>query len=86
MKNVKFVSLMNLSGQKEFKKGKWYEVIFPGISLKNNRLTIFITAGSVSISKNNQLQKTFIDWGIYTYEYLNDKQEWILVKTEYGGV
>ena len=84
MKRVKFVSLMNLSGQKELKKGKWYGVVFPGISLEKNRLIISATMGSISISKTNQLQKSFIDWGIYTYEYNDDKQEWILIKTEYG--
>ena len=86
MRSVKFVSFMNLSGQKELKRGKWYGVVFPGISLEKNRLIISVTKGSISVTGNNQLKKSFYDWGNYTYEYFPDKQEWILVKTEYDGL
>ena len=86
MKDIKFVSLMNISGQKELKKGRGYGFVFLGISLEKNIMIISITGRSVSISKKNQLQIAMIEWGIYTYEYSHDKNDWMLINTEYGGV
>jgi len=85
-RNVKFMSLQNLSGQKELKKGKKYEFVLMELSLEKNRITITLSGKDVSIPKKNHLHIVAVDWGIFTYEYSCDKQEWELKKTKFGGI
>lgn len=85
-RNVKFMSLQNLSGQKKLKKGKEYEFIFMGMSLERNRMTITLSGKGVSIPKKNHLNIATLDWGIFIYEYSCDKQEWKLEETKFGGI
>jgi hypothetical protein len=85
-RNVKFMSLQNLSGQKELKKGKGYGFVFLGISLDQNRIIITVSGKGVSIPKKNHLHMVVGDWGVFTYDYSCENQQWILIETKYGGI
>jgi hypothetical protein len=85
-RNVRFMSLQNLSGQNELKKGKEHGFVFMGISLEKNQITITLSGKNVSIPKKNHLNVAVVDWGTYTYEYSCENQKWILVETKYGGI
>ncbi|MDR3327711.1 MAG: hypothetical protein LBT04_06265 [Prevotellaceae bacterium] len=89
MQNVTFLSLHNWNGlskslQKELKKG--ISACFVWLKLTDRQLVISIGGRSVKLIKKNNLGISVGDWGIFTYEYSCEKQKWLLVNTEYGGI
>lgn len=85
-KDVKFMSLQNLSGQKELKKNREYRFIFTAISLEKNQISITVFGKNVFLPKKNHLHVVAADRGVFTYEYSCDKQEWKLKEKNFGGV
>jgi hypothetical protein len=88
-KNVKFISLTNLKGlpnsfRSKLKKG--ITTLFVGINLSNNQLEIRVSDKELKLKGKKHLYIAISNWGIYTYEYVCDKQEWELKETKYGGV
>jgi hypothetical protein len=87
VRNVTFFSLYNVNGlsksfQRKLKKGigayfVWIEVI-------NNQLVITIGVRGVKLIKKNHIVISVGDWGIFTYEYSHDNQEWELKETNFG--
>ena len=85
-KDVKFMSLHNLSGQRELKKNKKYRFVFVGIALIKNHIYITVSGKNVSVPKRNHVHIEAVDCGVFTYDYSCDNQEWVLVETKFGGV
>ena len=89
MQNVTFLSLHNLNGlskslRKELKKG--IDACFVWLKLTERQLVIGIGGRIVKLIKNNNLEVSVGDWSVFTYEYSCEKQKWMLVNTEYGGI
>ena len=68
----------------QLKKGM--EALFVYFELKNNQLQITVSSKNVKLIKKKQIGIGLSDWGIFTYEYSCDKQEWSLVEIKYDGV
>lgn len=85
-KNVRLLSLHNLSGQRELLKNKEYKFIIPEILLENNHIRIKVLGKKVTISRRKQLHIEAVDWGVFTYAYSCNQQEWNLIGTIFGGV
>jgi hypothetical protein len=49
-------------------------------------LVISLGGRIVKLIKNNNLEVSVGDWSVFTYEYSCEKQKWLLVNTEYGGI
>lgn len=93
IQDVTFFSLWNISGlstslQKDLSKGKWS--YFVSIELQGRKINITIERNHVTLIKKflrkRQIYIDISDWGIFTYEYSYEKQKWLLIKTEYGGI
>ena len=89
MQNVTFLSLHNWNGlskslKKELKKG--IDVCFVWLQLTERQLVISIGGRIVKLIKTNNLEVSVGDWSVFTYEYSCEKQKWMLVNTEYGGI
>jgi len=89
MQNVTFLSLHNWNGlsksfKKELKKG--ISLCFVWLKLTDRQLVVSIGGRGVKLIKKNNLGISVGDWGIFTYEYSCEKQKWLLVNTEYGGI
>ena len=89
IKNVTFFSLHNVNGlsksfQKELKKG--ISACFAWIKLTNTQLVISVGGRGVKLIKKNHIGISVVDWGVFTYEYSCDKQEWVLKETKFGGI
>ena len=89
MQNVTFFSLHNLNGlpksfQKELKKG--ISACFVWIKLTGKQLVITVGGRGVKLIKKNNIGISVGDWGIFTYEYSCNKQEWELKETKFGGI
>ena len=83
---VKYFSLDNYdsrSFKKMLKKG--FGAMFVETILHKNQIIIAVSDCSVSNYKGFPAVG-IKDWGIYTYEYSEDKEEWVLVKSEIGGI
>jgi len=89
MKNVVFFTLWNLDGlSKPFQKelGKGIGAYFVRIKLIGNQIIITVDSKSVRLIKKNHIELGISDWGIFAYEYSSEKQKWLLVKAEFGGI
>lgn len=89
IQNVIFFSLHNLKGlsksfQKELKKG--ISAYFVWIRLTNKQLVITVGGRGVRLMKKNNVGISVGDWGIFTYEHSCEKQKWLLVNNDYGGI
>jgi hypothetical protein len=89
IQNVTFFSLHNLNGlpksfQKELKKG--ISAHFVRIKLTNKQFVITVGGHGVKLMKKNHIRISVGDWGIFTYEYSCEKQKWLLVNADYGGI
>jgi hypothetical protein len=89
IQNATFFSLKNIEGvpnviKRKLKKG--IGVLFVGIKISNNQLVITVAGRGVKRIKKRHISIVIGDWGIFTYEYSCEKQEWLLSKTEYGGI
>jgi hypothetical protein len=89
IQNTTFFSLHNLNGlpksfQKELKKG--ISAYFVWIKLTDRQLVITVGSRGVKLIKKNNIGISVGDWGIFTYEYFCDKQEWELKETKFGGI
>jgi len=89
IQDVAFFSLHNLNGlsksfQKELKKG--IGAYFVWIKLTDEKLTIHIGSRGVKLVKKNNIGISIGEWGIFTYEHSCEKQKWLLVNTDYGGI
>lgn len=87
--NATFFSLNNLDGlssqlKNKFRKG--IKALFVGLKISNNQIIITVSGRIVRLLKKNNLNITISDWGIFTYEYSCEKQEWELKEPKYGGV
>lgn len=83
---VKYVSLDNYDSRslkKMLKKG--FGAMFVETKLHKNQIIIAVSDCSVSNYKGFPAVG-IKDWGIYTYEYSEDKEDWVLVKSEIGGI
>ncbi len=85
-KDVKFMSLQNISYQKELKKKENYRFLFIAICLEQNHLIIKVFGKDVLIHNKNNVQVAVVDWGIFNYEFSCDRQEWELKEKKFGGV
>ena len=89
LKNISSFTLNNIEGYpNSFKKilNKGISAWFVGIKLTNNQIVITISGRGVKRMKKNHIGISVGDWGIFTYEYFCDKQEWELKETKYGGI
>ena len=90
LKNVTFFSLENLEGLPDsFKKklNKGARVFFVYIFLTDNQFVITVSHESVRRKKKNHIHIiTGFHWGVFTYDYSCENQQWILVETKYGGL
>jgi hypothetical protein len=89
VQNVIFFSLKNIEGIPNFLKcklKKGIKTLFVGIKISNNQLVITVAGRGVKLLKKNSINIVIGDWGIFTYEYSCEKQEWELKETKYGGV
>lgn len=89
MQNVTFLSLHNWNGlskslKKELKKG--IDVCFVWLKLTERQLVISIGGRRVKLIKKSDFEINMGDWSVFTYEYSCEKQKWMLVNTEYGGI
>ena len=87
--NVTFFSLNNLEGlpssfKSKLKKG--IKTVFIGMNLSDNQLVFSVSGRGVQWLKKNNINIVMGDWGIFTYEYSCEKQEWELRETKYGGI
>lgn len=85
-KDVKFMSLHNLHGQRELKRKKEYPFLFTAIELENNKIKISIFRKTVVLHSKNQLQIQVADWGVFTYEYSCSQSNWKLREHIFGGI
>ncbi|GAB6013508.1 DUF6794 domain-containing protein [Viscerimonas tarda] len=89
IQNVTFFSLHNLNGlpksfQKELKKG--ISAYFVWVKLTDKQFVITVGGRGVKLMKKNHIGISVSDWGIFTYEYSCEKQKWLLVNADYGGI
>jgi hypothetical protein len=89
MQNVTFLSLHNCNGlskslKKELKKG--IDACFVWLKLTERQLAISIGGRRVKLIKKSDFEISVGDWSFFTYEYSCEKQKWLLVNTEYGGI
>ena len=89
IQNVTFFSLNNLEGlpnsfKSKLKKG--IKTLFVGINLSHNQLVVTVAGRGVSRIKKNNINILIGDWGIFTYEYSCDKQEWELKEIKFEGI
>jgi hypothetical protein len=89
IKNVTYFSVYyfkssSKSLRKELKKG--ISAYFVWIKLTDKQFVITVGGRSVKLMKKNHIEISVGDWGIFTYEYSYEKQKWLLVNTEYGGI
>lgn len=89
IQDVTSFSLNNLDGlpiqlKNKFRKG--IKALFVGLKISNNQITITVSGRIVRLLKKHNLNIAISDWGISTYEYSCEKQEWELKETKYGGV
>ena len=87
--NAIFFSLKNFNGlpkplKKELKKG--ISASFISTKLMDNQFTVTIGGRNVKLIKKNHIEISVASWGIFIYEYSCEKQKWLLIKTEYGGI
>jgi hypothetical protein len=85
-KKVKFMSLYNLSGQRELQRNIEYDFIFPEVFLDNNQIRITIFGKKASISRRKQLHIWAVERCVFTYVYSCDRQEWKLMDTVFEGI
>jgi len=85
-KDVKFMSLHNLRGQRVLKRKKEYPFLFTAIELENNQIKISIFRKTVVLYPNNQLQIQVADWGVFTYDYSCSQSKWKLRGLVFGGI
>ena len=83
---VKYFVLDNYDSRsfKKFLKNG-FDAMFIETQLHKNQIIIAVSACSVSNYKGFP-GVSIRDWGIYTYEYSEDKEDWVLVKSKYGGI
>jgi len=90
LKNVTFFSLENLEGLPNlFKKklNKGVSAFFVHTRLMDNQFVITVSNESVRRQKKNHINIiTGFHWGVFTYDYSCENQQWILVETKYGGI
>lgn len=84
--DLKYISLTNISHQKKIKKKKGYNVIFLEIALTDSCLKIIYSDRNVSTHQKNNIKIGLSNWGIFIYKYSCEKQKWLLIEAEYGGV
>ena len=82
---IPYISLIN-PPIKHMKKGNNYYVIFLNMTLQNNKLDIMFTDSVVTLVNKKSINQAISDWGIYTFEYSCQSQQWILVETKYSGI
>jgi len=83
---LKYISLTNISNQKLFKKKKGYNVIFLEMKLTDNCLKIIYSDRNVSTHQKNNIKIGLSNWGNFVYKYSCERQKWLLMGAEYGGV
>ncbi len=89
LQNITLFSLNNIEGIPNFLKhklNKGIKMLFIGLKTSNNQLVISVKGRGVQRLKKKHLSIVIGDWGIFTYEYSCEKQKWLLVKNEYGGI
>lgn len=64
---------------------KGFGAMFVETKLHKNQIIIAVSDCSVSNYKGFPAVG-IKDWGIYTYEYSEDKEDWVFVKSEIGGI
>jgi hypothetical protein len=84
-----YFSKKNMKGytrsfEREIKKG--FQALFAGLKLTDNRIVIKIRYDHVRLTDKNYFAIGISDWGVFTYEYDCDVQEWELTDTKYGGI
>ena len=89
LQNVIYCSLKNVDGlpskfKKQLKKGLFF--MFVDIKLSKNKLVITVSGNIVKLIKKKELNIALSDWGIFTYEYSCNNQEWELIDSRFGGV
>ncbi len=89
VQHMTFFSLNNLEGlPNTFKRklNKGIKTLFVGFNIFENQLTITISGRGVKRTKKNKINIVIGDWGIFSYKYSCDKQEWELQETKFGGI
>lgn len=89
IKNATFFSLINLEGlPKSFKNKlkKGIKALFVNINLLENQLIVTVSGRIVKYKKKENIDIIVEDWSIYIYKYSCEKQKWLFLKNEYGGV
>ena len=90
LQHINFFSLNNVDGQPNFFKKKLKKGMsawFVGIKLTNNVITITISDEDIKRIKKNRVKHVVgFHWGIYTYEYSCEKQEWKLKDVKHTGI
>lgn len=84
-KDVRIMSLNNISGQRQLRKKKEYKFLFTSIRLDNNLLRITISVRFVSKIRK-KLHIAISDWIVFTYAYSCDESEWQLIEKKAGGI
>jgi hypothetical protein len=89
VQNITSFSLNNLEGlpntfKSKLKKG--IKTLFIDINLFNNQFVITVSGRGVKRTKKNNINIVIGDWGIFTYEYSCEKQEWELKETKLAGI
>ncbi len=87
--NVKFLHLNRKELSETFSTKKLHEGIkflcLRQLELHNNQLVITIASNVVTL-KRRALNITISSWSTFVYEYSCSKKEWLLVKSDHGGI
>ena len=84
-RNVRFMSLNNISGRHELRKKEKHTFLFTSIELDDNLIRIIISAKKVSRIRK-RLNIGISDWIVFTYAYSCDENEWQLKEKRIGGI
>ena len=87
--NAIFFSLSNLEGLPNSFKGKLKKGLnacFVRIRLTDTQMIVSVSGRVLKLIKRNRIGINVGDWGVFTYEYSCDKQEWKLKEIKFGGV
>ena len=87
--NAAFFSLKNVSGlPKAFRKklNKGTGACFISMEMTGGQFVIWVSGKDVRLSNHRKIFIATSDWGIFTYKLSEDRQQWNLIKTEFGGI
>jgi len=83
---IRYISLINYRGLEKLLKKGIHAFFLSNINLKNNRLIIGFQWQNVKLMYKNQLNFAISEFANIVYEYSCERQEWVKIESQYGGI